>query len=157
MQERPAWHIRPFAPADQRATRQLVVAGLGERFGFIDETRNPDLDDIWTSYVLAGHLFVVAQCEAELIGTGALCAEPSAADQLTGRLVRMSVAPRWRQQGIARAIVLHLVQAARERGWTRLLVETNHDWFDAIRLYQRCGFMPYDRDEESVHLALALR
>lgn len=157
MQPRPAWHIRPFAPADQQAARRLITAGLGERFGFIDETRNPDLNNIWTSYVLAGHLFVVAECEAELIGTGALCAEPSAAELPTGRLARMSVAPSWRRQGVARAIVMHLVQAARERGYIRLLVETNHDWFDAIRLYQRCGFTPYDRDEESVHLALSLR
>lgn len=153
----PGWWIRPFRAADQQRARRLILAGLGEHFGFIDETCNPDLDDIWASYVVPGHLFVVAQCGADLVGTGALCVEASAADQQTGRIVRMSVSQRYRQQGIGRAIVMHLVQAAQQRGWTRLLVETNHDWLDAIGLYQRCGFAPYDRDEESIHLVLALR
>lgn len=149
--------IRPFTPTDQQAARRLILEGLGEHFGFIDETRNPDLDDIWTSYVAAEQLFVVVHSADELVGTGALCVEDDAADQRIGRIKRVSVESRYRQQGIGRAIVMHLIEAARQRGWTRLLVETNHDWFDAIGLYQRCGFVPYDRDEESVHLALELR
>jgi len=35
-------------------------------------------------------------------------------------------------------------------------VETNNDWYDAIGLYERCGFVEYDRDAESVYLALPL-
>ncbi|CAA9269377.1 MAG: hypothetical protein AVDCRST_MAG93-2561, partial [uncultured Chloroflexia bacterium] len=38
--------IRPFTPADQKAARDLVLDGLGEHFGWIDTSRNPDLDDI---------------------------------------------------------------------------------------------------------------
>jgi hypothetical protein len=35
-----------------------------------------------------------------------------------------------------------------------VLVETTKEWHDAIRLYQRCGFVEYARDDEDVHLAL---
>ena len=35
--------IRAFEPRDQAAARQLILAGLGEHFGWIDETCNPDL------------------------------------------------------------------------------------------------------------------
>jgi ribosomal protein S18 acetylase RimI-like enzyme len=41
-------------------------------------------------------------------------------------------------------------------GYQTLLVETNIDWYDAIRLYQRCGFKEYKRDDEEIHLSLTL-
>src|SRR5690349_8639040 len=76
--------IRPFQARDQQAARQLILDGLGGHFGFIDESRNPDLDDIMAHYVEPGNSFVVAQIDGSLVGTGALIAE----GQYTGRLVR---------------------------------------------------------------------
>ena len=73
-----------------------------------------------------------------------------------GRLVRMSVSEEHRRRGIGRALVDYLVAEARRRGCSRLLVETNNVWYDAIGLYQHCGFVEYDRDAESVYLALPL-
>jgi hypothetical protein len=35
-------------------------------------------------------------------------------------------------------------------------VETNHDWHNAIALYQHCGSTETNRDEESVHMSLSL-
>ncbi len=139
--------IRPFTPQDQSVTRQLILAGLGGHFGFIDETMNPDLDDIWQHYIVPGSIFVVAEINNQIVGTGALIEE----NRGVGRLVRMSVSPDWQRRGIGRRLVHHLIQKANERGYRRLLVETNHDWVDAISLYQSCGFCEYDRDEESIH------
>ena len=147
------WLIRPFAPGDQSAARRLVLAGLGERWGWIDETRNPDLDDIAAHYVAPGHYFVVVEQDGELIGTGALVAEGTGGEA-AGRIVRMSVAPEHRGRGVGRALVEYLLDEARRRGYRRVLVETTREWHDAIRLYQRCGFVEYARDDEDVHLAL---
>jgi ribosomal protein S18 acetylase RimI-like enzyme len=144
--------IRPFEAGDQEAARGLILAGLGEHFGWIDEARNPDPDDIAAHYVAPDHAFVVAQLGGELVGTGALVPEGEG----TGRLVRMSVSSEHRRWGIGRALVDHLAAEARRRGYGRLLVETNNDWYDAIGLYERCGFVEYDRDAESVYLALPL-
>jgi ribosomal protein S18 acetylase RimI-like enzyme len=144
--------IRPFEPHDQQAARTLILDGLGGHFGFIDESRNPDLDDIMAHYVDLGNVFVVAQVDGSLVGTGALIAE----GQHTGRIVRMSVRRDARRQGIGQLLVAYLLSRARERGYTRVLVETNNDWDDAIALYRRCGFVEYDRDDVSVYLALTL-
>jgi ribosomal protein S18 acetylase RimI-like enzyme len=143
--------IRPFSRADQAAARGLILGGLAEHFGRLDETLNPDLDDIWTHYVAAGALFVLAEIDGVLVGTGALVAEGTG-----GRLVRISVAPAQRRRGLGRALVDHLVRAARARGWPQVLVETNHDWYDAIALYQRYGFREYTRAAGEVHMALDL-
>ena len=144
--------LRPFAPADQDAVRRLILTGLGEHFGFVDERLNPDLDDIWASYVRSGQLVIVAELEGEIVGTGTLVA----AGPGVGRLVRMSVDSQYRRHGIGRALVAHLVDSARARGDRRLLIETNDDWHDAIGLYQACGFVEEERSDGSVHLALDL-
>lgn len=139
--------IRPFTPTDQTATRQLILEGLGSHFGFIDETMNPDLDNIWQHYVVPGNVFVIAEIKGQIVGTGGLIEEAKG----IGRLVRMSVSAHQQRRGIGRMLVQHLVQKAHEQNYQRLLVETNHDWFNAIGLYQSCGFREYDRDEESIH------
>jgi ribosomal protein S18 acetylase RimI-like enzyme len=143
--------IRPFTRADQAAARRLILGGLAEHFGRLDETLNRDLDDIWAYYVVTGALFVVAEIDRRPVGTGALVAEG-----IGGRLVRISVAPAQRRMGLGRALVGYLVSAARARGWPQVLVETNHDWYDAIALYQRYGFREYARDAGEIHMALDL-
>jgi len=140
--------IRPFRPDDQESARQLILNGLGEHFGWIDPARNPDLDDIQQMIVHTGGYFIVVEKNKEIIGTGALLeAAPG-----VGRIARMSVKPGERKQGVGQTVVAHLRETAVARQYHTLLVETNHDWDDAIRLYQQCGFEEYDRDEESVHL-----
>jgi ribosomal protein S18 acetylase RimI-like enzyme len=142
--------IRPFTPADQVAARRPILDGLGEHFGSIDETRNPDIDDILASYVIPGHIFLVAQVGGVLVGTAALIVQ----DARTGRVVRVSVSRGYRRRGIGRALVTRLVEAARARGLTRLWMETNDDWADAIGLYRRCGFREYKRTPGNVYMAL---
>jgi GNAT superfamily N-acetyltransferase len=144
--------FRPFTRADQAAARRLVLSGLGDHFGTIDETMNPDLDDIETHYIRPGHQFVLAERGGELVGTGALIEEEAG----VGRLVRMSVSRRHRGQGIGRALVNHLIAEARARGYRRVMIETNDDWWDAIGLYRACGFVEFDRRDGDVHMGLDL-
>jgi ribosomal protein S18 acetylase RimI-like enzyme len=108
-------HIRPFEPRDQDAVRRLVLAGLGEHFGWIDETRNPDLDDIETNYLKREHTFIVAEIDGKLVGTGALLTE----SQNTGRIVRISVSQARRRNGIGRALVTRLLSIARQKTLNR--------------------------------------
>lgn len=146
--------LRAFTPADQPAARALILAGLGERFGFIDETRNPDVDDIAAYYLALGHAFLVAEGDdGALVGTGALLFEP---DGVTCQLVRVSVRHDQRRSGIARQIVAALLAQARERGRRRVWVETDEPWRDAIALYERAGFVAYARRDGLVFLEVAL-
>jgi GNAT superfamily N-acetyltransferase len=144
--------IRSFEPSDQAAARQLILNGLGEHFGWIDETCNPDLDDIAANYVELGHVFVVAEIDGELVGTGGLTAE----GKNVGRIVRMSVSRVHRRAGIGQALVAHLLDAARQRGFVRVWVSTSPEWQDAVGLYEHCGFTEYRRDDVSVYLSYLL-
>lgn len=144
--------IRPFAAPDQEAVRRLILRGLGEHWGFVDPTRNPDLDEIMTSYVERGAVFVVAEWADAIVGCGALLRR----DRDTSQIVRVSVDGGCRRIGLGRAIVQWLIEQARRRGDIAVEVETNHDWLDAVGLYRACGFVPFDRDEESVYLRLKL-
>jgi GNAT superfamily N-acetyltransferase len=136
-------HLRPFQPADQAAVRALILAGLAARFGFLDESLNPDVDDIQRCYIEAGATVLVAEQGGVLIGCGALIPEEGSAS--VGRLVRVSVAAEQQGRGLGRRISQALIEAARARGFTRLLVETNHDWTSALRLYQSLGFVETHR------------
>jgi ribosomal protein S18 acetylase RimI-like enzyme len=144
--------IREFQVSDQAVVKELVLQGLGEHFGRINPDLNPDLNDINHTYVAAGHYFVVAEIDDLIIGGAALIKEKPH----TGRIVRVTVSPRQRRAGIGRKLIEHLLQTAVEKQYRQILVETNHDWYDAIRLYERCGFREFDRDEESIYLSLTL-
>ncbi|MGW8319820.1 MAG: GNAT family N-acetyltransferase [Candidatus Promineifilaceae bacterium] len=141
--------VRFFAIGDQPATRGLILAGLGEHFSPLDPNLNPDLNDIYASYNLEGHFFVVAEVAGAIVGTGGLLLNGA---EKVGRIVRVSVRSDLRGRGIGRAIVEHLLDLARQARISRIVVETNHDWHPALALYQSCGFAEYDRDEESIHL-----
>lgn len=145
--------VRPYTPADQDAAREVILAGLGERFGFVDESRNPDLDDIASSYLAQGHLFLIAEAEGEVVGTGGLIFEP---DGATCQLVRISVRRELRRRGIARILVAALLAEAHERGRERVWVETDAPWHDAIALYERLGFHVYEQGDDLVFLAMRL-
>lgn len=144
--------IRPFTPADQDAAKWLVNEGLGEHFGVVDESLNPDLDDIAAHYMAHGHLFAVAEESGNLIGTGCLVI----ADDAMGQIVRLSVRRDRRGQGVGRALVRYLLRVAQTSGLRRVWMETNANWESAIRLYERCGFRRYAQIDELVLLERAV-
>jgi len=144
--------FRPFRNKDQRGVRELIIEGLGDHFGVLDEKFNYDLKDINANYTAKGHTFIVAEIGSQLVGAGALMI----IDDRTARMVRVSVARSRRRQGIGTAIVSQLVSIARENDIERVLVETNHDWLDAIALYERCGFVTTYRDDISTHMQFDL-
>jgi len=138
-------HIRPFAPADQPAARALVLRGMGEHWGFVDESLNPDLNDIAASY--AGDVFLVATHERperfdrsgrlEIIATGAL----KLRGQDEGEIVRMSVAQELRREGVGSAMLKELLAQARARRLRRVFLETNDSWTEVVAFYLRNGFV----------------
>jgi GNAT superfamily N-acetyltransferase len=140
--------------------RALVLAGLGQRFGHVDASLNPDLDDIQGEYIDAGASVIIAEADGNMIGCGALIKENGS--DAVARIVRVSVLSGWQGRGLGKAISERLIAIARERAFSRVLVETNSDWDSALRLYQGCGFVEYDRiyvpefDFTEVHMALDL-
>ena len=133
--------ITPFHPDDQTAVRQLILVGLVEHWGFLDSTKNPDLENIAVSY--AGATFLVARLGNDIVGTGALVPHQAG----TAEIVRMSVAQQQRRSGIGRRILDALVEQARAQGFQRVILETTATWQEVIEFYLRCGFrITHDQD-----------
>lgn len=140
----PEWYeesLEELDPSNQTETRSLILAGLGERFGTIDPTRNPDLDDMLQSY-RGGRTVVVRDRTGPVIGTGTVIPRPpvDGGPPTQAEILRMSVARSARRRGLGRRIVEELVATARTWEVDRVIVETSSDWTDAVEFYQRCGF-----------------
>lgn len=127
--------IRPFHPADQSEVKDLILAGLAEHWGSLDPSRNPDLDDITTSY--AGALFLVAHLDDRLVGTGALIPRCST----MAEIVRMSVAKSYRRRRIGRLILIRLLDHAQQAGYEQVILETTATWQEAVEFYKANGFL----------------
>ena len=131
---KPTINLKPFHTTDQPATKALILDGLVEHWGFLDEGKNPDLDDIATSY--ADGTFLVAWQDDEIIGTGAF--KPHSATQV--EIVRMSVKKELRRQGIGLKILDELCQRAAQAGYEEVILETTETWQDVIEFYLNYGF-----------------
>jgi len=142
--------IRPFRPEDQAAAQGLILDGLVEHWGFLDPTKNPDLDDIASTY--ADGTFLVAWLGDDLVGTGALVREADG----VARIVRMSVATHLRRRGIGTLVLKRLCGEARAAGYAQIVLETTSTWEDAIAFYKRNGFRVIGSRDGDTHFVLDL-
>jgi len=145
--------LRDFARDDQAAVRELVLAGMRERWGgAYDPSANPDLDDISASYLDQRAEVVVVELRGSIVATGALLPEGGS----RGRIVRVSVARTHRRRGFGRQVVEELVRRARRRRMVEVIVLTDTPWASALALYRSCGFDDVGQDDTDTRLALPL-
>ena len=130
----PDFTLQPLQPQYQSQARELILAGLAEHWDSFDLDKNPDLEDISTTYSQA--VFLVALQQERVIATGALI--PAANG--TAQVVRMSVATEMRRKGVASAMLQALCTRARELGMQQLILETTETWQGAIAFYRDFGF-----------------
>ena len=121
----------PWDDAGATALRKAQRDELTLRYGTPDSEPGilPSADDIV--------LFLVAYDDD---GTAIGCGGLRELDRAEGEVKRMYVAPAARGTGVSTAILTALENAARSRGWTRLLLETGSEQPDAMRFYEREGF-----------------
>jgi putative acetyltransferase len=104
--------------------------------------------------------FWSARDGATLLGCGAL-------KELTaehGEVKSMRTPDALRRRGAGRALLMHILHAARARGYARLSLETGaqEGFLPAVRLYRSVGFVPcapfagYRPDPNSVFMTLVL-
>ncbi|GGN16963.1 GNAT superfamily N-acetyltransferase [Actinoplanes campanulatus] len=123
---------RPWDDADGTALRAAQRAELDARYGTGDHEPGtpPSAADI--------DLFLVAADPAtgHPVGCGALRRLTTG----TAEVKRMYVAPGSRGSGVSTAILRALEQAAVDRGWTTIRLETGPAQPDAMRFYEREGY-----------------
>lgn len=130
----PDFTIQPLQLKYQSQARELILAGLAEHWDSLNPDKNPDLEDIGTTYSQA--VFLVALQQERVIATGALI---PAADG-TAQVVRMSVAAKMRRKRVASTMLQALCARARELGIHQLILETTETWQGAISFYRDFGF-----------------
>ena len=81
--------------------------------------------------------FFIAHCDGETAACGAL----RRIDDASAEIKRMYVRPRFRGQGVGRALLLALESHARATGVRRLVLETGVDQPEALALYERHQFV----------------
>jgi len=146
-----AVEIRPFHLDDQKPARDLILAGLEEYWGKLDENKNPDLNNIADSY--RDGIFLVACLQGKIVSTGALL--PRSAG--TAEIVRMSVARHLRRQGIGRKMLEELCCRIFQRGFRQVILETTATWKNVIAFYQAFGFQISHYADGDVYFVLDLR
>jgi N-acetylglutamate synthase-like GNAT family acetyltransferase len=141
--------IRTFQSSDQKAAQGIILEGLKEHWGFIDDTLNPDVYDIEKAYMKDGSTFVVIEHDGKIVGTGGLIATDKSD---TVQMVRVSVHTEHRRKGIAKQIVAELLKIAKEMGYKKILVETTKTWTAPRTLYNSIGFTEIYETEEDVYM-----
>jgi len=142
--------IEPLRAEDEARARALILAGLKEHWGVLDERLNPDLQHLMRAY--ADGVFLVAKQGREVIGTGAF----RPVSETTVEVVRMSVARPMRRQGIGRQILEALCREAACRGYQQVVLETTATWQEAIAFYRAFGFRVTHQADGNLYFMLTL-
>ncbi|MFD2638700.1 GNAT family N-acetyltransferase [Piscibacillus salipiscarius] len=129
-----------------------ILEGFLEHFGYIDHSLNPDLNSITDYYSRRGYIFLIGFIDQELVCTGAITKEGSH----TGRIERMSVKKAFRRRGLANKMLQQLERYALDMKYTKLVLETNQHWQNAIQFYQSNHFIEEKRDQQRIHFAKRL-
>ncbi len=126
-----------------------VLGEFGLEFG-VGSATDEEVLRLPSSYVDRGGAFWIAEDEQGLLGScGIFPLEPAIFE-----LRKMYVHPRARGRGVGRALLVRAVAQARARGAAMLVLDTLHTMEDAIRLYERHGFV---RDDAQIRGARCTR
>lgn len=122
--------------ATQSEVRALILEGLAEHWGDLDESLNADLNDMLSTYA-AGRTLVVRNAEGTIVGTGTIRPVPDE----RAEIVRMSVGRDARRLGVGAMIVEELVATARTWNCVAVVLETTTAWTEVVAFYESCGFV----------------
>jgi putative acetyltransferase len=130
----------------ERPDHPEVVTLLGELDRYLGELYEPDANHILSveELLVPDISFFVARQGGRIVGTGAVRRMPGDADtdgQAYGEIKRMYVDPTLRGHKIGRRLIEMLEDALRREGILLALLETGRDQHEAVRLYERCGYV----------------
>ena len=115
-----------------------------------------DLDNFQQEYIENGGTFLVLCEDGRIIGTGAL----RRLDDTTGEIKRVWLLPEHHGQGLGYQIMTHLLDAACEKGYTRVRLETSPAYQQrAFAFYRKLGFYEiprYGDDPDDVGMEMLL-
>jgi len=135
----PSIVIRPAEPRDHDAIWQVLEPTIraGETYTLPRDLPRQNALDYWFS---TGHEVFVAECHGGVLGTYFLRANHQGGGSHVANCGYMTAPHAW-GRGLARAMCLHSLEVARERGFRLMqfnfVVATDTR---AVRLWESCGF-----------------
>ncbi|MFC5730310.1 MULTISPECIES: bifunctional helix-turn-helix transcriptional regulator/GNAT family N-acetyltransferase [Nocardioides] len=126
--------LREVAPGDPVA-REATARYFDE----LDERFPAGFDPGGPEEPQPGTTSVVATSDGRPVAHGGLRPLPDL-DHVTAEVKRMWVDPGWRGAGLGARMLRHLEALARDRGFTRVVLDTNDSLLEAIALYERAGY-----------------
>ncbi|KGP70845.1 GNAT family N-acetyltransferase [Pontibacillus yanchengensis] len=145
--------IFPITKATQYVAKQIILQGMYEHFGYIDETLNPDLHEPLTFYDGIDNFLYIMKYNGLMICTGGLQRE----GLYSGRVVRLSVLQSFRGNGFANQMMHYIEKKARSEHMSYIRVETNKEWTGAISLYHSLGYKLKEEDQTRCHFVKHLQ
>ena len=139
--------LRPATNADCAQIRDLVYCVLDE-YGLKPDPgcTDADLADIEQAYFARGGAFYVLETEdGSIIGAYGLYRM----DEHTCELRKMYLRRDYRAKGLGKRLLEDALTQARERGFTKVVLETASVLKEAIALYQSYGFTPHEANHLS--------
>ena len=137
--------IRPWQPSDRQAVAELARAVLAEYdMGFEPEKNDWDVVQVETAYWNTGGEFWVVEYEAQIVGSGGYhpCDRTIVGQDAiqSVELRKMFLAPSVRGQGLGRHLLAMLEQAASDKGFSHMWLETAVRMKAAVKLYELNGY-----------------
>ncbi|HTX40414.1 MAG TPA: GNAT family N-acetyltransferase [Acidobacteriaceae bacterium] len=131
--------FRDCNPGDEAAFRFLNEQWIAKYFG-LEEKDIEILSDPETHILAPGGRICFALQDEEIVGCCALIVNGLRSYEVA----KMAVLEDRRNQGIGRALLVHVIEAARALGAQKLTLETNSRLTNAIHLYESLGFVHLD-------------
>jgi len=130
------WGAIPPGSYEMKREEDLHEKGPG------DEEDTP----VDTSYSnTPGYCFIIL--DRETVAGGVLCNAKLVETPDTGRIGSIFVRPRYRRQGLGRALLLTAFEAFWKSGFRRIILDTDSESFsNTASLYQSVGMRPYRRE-----------
>lgn len=135
-------HIRPLEVRDNAALAQIIRNTLVE-FGanhpgtvYYDE----ETDRLHSVFSAAPRsAYFVAEAGGRLLGGGGIYPTPGLPED-TCELVKMYLLPEGRGLGLGRKLIEHCIETAKEKGFSRIYLETMPELKQALNTYAKLGF-----------------
>lgn len=145
------FRLRRYRSGDHERVRELHVAALEATVGYVEDVPDEleaDLRDVEAHYLDTGGEFLVGERGVKIVAMGGfrprkergLLDLPTPVGPDVAELKRMRVAPGYMRNGYGERVLAELESRARERGFTRLVLDTGGEMTGARSFYEKHGY-----------------
>lgn len=134
--------VRPIHPDDNRQVAAIIrnvmpeFGASGEGFAIHDQ----EVENMYMAYSRPRCIYFVCDSELGIVGGGGI-APLEGGDTFTCELKKMYFLPAARGKGLGQKILSKCLRAAKEKGFRYCYLETFNTMKDAMKLYQKNGFI----------------